>query len=617
MSHFRWCARALPGLMVVAISVAGCTSGAESSPTDVPASSAGILVKGDAANPTATSTPSPTPTNSTATSTPSSTPTNSTATSSATVLSSGTPASTLPGKAVTIAVLNGSGLSAPAGAVVNPTGALMVKILDAVGNPRPGEQVVFAVTGGGGSLASSSAAATSSIDGTVTVPPWKLGPTAGINTLTATLESSSGITATMTATSTPPAVTASPVPTSRQSSFATPSGKIVLPKAVIPAAPVLTNVLQGDRSATIDFTLDASTGSPSNVEYSLDQGQTWVPRSPASLASPIVIGNLTNGTIYGFFMRAVGPSGSGPSSNGVTVAPAAPQALPGAVQITNAYRDPLNISSGGLEVVISPPANVNPPILGYRYRVDTQGSLSVWIPGTWKTTTLASVSPALLRFTIPQGSSIKQYAIQVRAYNSVGDGALSNTYYFNYGQLDPPRIFKVTGGDGKVTVDFNLPGPFASRPVLGLEYNISGGNWKSAPSTQSPLVVSGLQNGQTYTIRLRVIEAKGVGAESAGYPFSTINVPGAPTITKITPTPGQLRVEFTPPQTDGGAPITGYTYSISGTSPIVASPAVTTSPMIIKGNWAQKGQYTVSVRIAAVNKVGTGPFSNLVVTSTQ
>jgi adhesin/invasin len=72
-----------------------------------------------------------------------------------------------------------------------------VRALDVEGNPVAGATVTFAVTGGGGSV--TGAAAVTDADGIATVGSWRLGPTAGANTLSATYGTLAPLTFTATA----------------------------------------------------------------------------------------------------------------------------------------------------------------------------------------------------------------------------------------------------------------------------------------------------------------------------------------------------------------------------------------------------------------------------------
>ena len=92
------------------------------------------------------------------------------------------------GSAAAIAINGGNNQSATVGtAVPTPPSA---KVTDANGNIVPGAGVTFSVTAGGGSITGGTA--TTSSAGIATVGSWTLGPTAGANTLTATLNGVSG-----------------------------------------------------------------------------------------------------------------------------------------------------------------------------------------------------------------------------------------------------------------------------------------------------------------------------------------------------------------------------------------------------------------------------------------
>jgi len=87
------------------------------------------------------------------------------------------------GPAVRIALNAGNNQSAVAGATV-PI-APSVKVTDAGGNGVPGATVTFAVTSGAGSLVGA-ATVTTNASGVATIGGWRLGPTVGANTMTAT-----------------------------------------------------------------------------------------------------------------------------------------------------------------------------------------------------------------------------------------------------------------------------------------------------------------------------------------------------------------------------------------------------------------------------------------------
>ncbi len=90
---------------------------------------------------------------------------------------------------------------------------------------------------------------------------------------------------------------------------------------------------------------------------------------------------------------------------------------------------------------------------------------------------------------------------------------------------------------------------------------------------------------------------------------SAATAPGAPMITGITPASGQLSVAFTAGST-GGAAISNYQYSTGSGAPFVAaSPAVTSSPLVITG---LTNGTSYQVQLKAVNSVGAGTASEAV-----
>ena len=127
----------------------------------------------------------------------------------------------------------------------------------------------------------------------------------------------------------------------------------------------------------------------------------------------------------------------------------------------------------------------------------------------------------------------------------------------------------------------------------------------------SPLLISGLVNGKSYVVRLRAVNAVGVGPASASISVvAKARVPRAPTLVRSLVGYGWADVVFRAPVANGSAPITNYQYSLDdGKTWKVRTPASVSSPLTIGGLKAGKA-YTF--RLRAVNALGPGPASESV-----
>ena len=177
-----------------------------------------------------------------------------------------------------------------------------------------------------------------------------------------------------------------------------------------------------------------------------------------------------------------------------------------------------------------------------------------------------------------------------------------------YATPGAPSITSITPGDGQLSVAF-AAGSDGGSAITNYEYSINGGStWatRQTGTTGSPIVITGLTNGNSYNVQIRAVNAIGSGAATAtsvGTPTAAAVVPGAPSITSVTRGDSQLTVAFTA-GSDGGSVITNYEYSTdAGSTWTTRSPIATTSPIIITG-LTNGTSYNVQIR--AVNSVGSG-----------
>lgn len=103
-------------------------------------------------------------------------------------------------------------------------------------------------------------------------------------------------------------------------------------------------------------------------------------------------------------------------------------------------------------------------------------------------------------------------------------------------------------------------------------------------------------------------DTPGTGSATIQIYTKSAGLPGAPTIGTVTPENDEAKVSFTPPASNGGSAVTGYTVTpyINGTATGSAASG-SKSPISVKG-LTNGTQYTFTV--TATNKIGTGPASN-------
>lgn len=161
------------------------------------------------------------------------------------------------------------------------------------------------------------------------------------------------------------------------------------------------------------------------------------------------------------------------------------------------------------------------------------------------------------------------------------------------------------------TLTINLTqGSDGGSAITNYQYSIDNGVTYTAFSPAviaSPLTITGLSAGSTYSVLLQAVNSIGIGASSNVLSVTVPTVPFAPYNLTYTTSTGSATISFSAGLT-GGSPLTNYRYSTNGGSTFTAfSPVDTASPVTISGLTA--GQ-TYSVVLQAINAIGNGASSS-------
>ena len=172
-----------------------------------------------------------------------------------------------------------------------------------------------------------------------------------------------------------------------------------------------------------------------------------------------------------------------------------------------------------------------------------------------------------------------------------------------------PKIRAVKAGNGRVTITYLAPKKNGGTDITGYEYTVDdGATWTAVDvsSTATSLVITGLDNGTRYTVKVRAVNGAGGGAASNARAFTPRTVASAPTNVVLSGRSGRIKVEFEAPVSNGGAAITRYGYSING-RPVQNFGSASTTQWI--KNLPNNVTYTVQV--VALNAAGWGAASEV------
>ena len=362
--------------------------------------------------------------------------------------------------------------------------------------------------------------------------------------------------------------------------------------ATVPGAPTGLSATVSDQRVDLIWTAPASNGGQSITDYEYEQGGsgTWI--STGGTATSYMVHNLTNGQPYRFRVRAVNSVGAGAASAASpNITPATEPGAPTGLGAT--------VSDQEVDLIWTAPAsNGGATILRYEYELD--------LSGPWTSTGGTATS-----YTVTGLTNGQAYTFRVRAVNRVGAGGVSNsqsaTPTATVVAPDVPQNLSATPGNGQVMLGWVQPSGGAA--LTDYEYEQDGsGTWTSTGGKAPSHTVTGLNNGQTYTFRVRAVNSAGASAASGSRTATpTTTKPEAPESLSFTPGDQQVTLRWRAPTNDGGVQITHYEYEQDGSGTWISTGGTATSHTVTGLNNGQ----TYMFRVRAVNTLGNGAVVTL------
>jgi len=366
--------------------------------------------------------------------------------------------------------------------------------------------------------------------------------------------------------------------------------------ASVPGAPTVTGITLEQNAVSVAFTPGADGGSAiTNNTVTCVSSDGGATRTGSGASSPVTVSTLTNGNTYSCTVTSTNAVGTGSASTASSSFIAA--VLPSSPTVTGVTPG----NNDDVSVAFTAGADGGSAITSFTATCSSSDG------GTTQSNTGAS-SP----IAVSSLSNGNNYTCTVLATNAVGDGSASAASSSFLAATPPaaPTLNSVTPGNNSASVAFTA-GATGGSAITGFSASCAssnGGTTQSNTGASSPIVVSSLTNGDTYSCTVTATNAEGTSAASnTSGSFPALTVPGAPTLTGVTLGTDAGIVAFTA-GSNGGGPIEAYTATCTSSDGGVTQSAIGTSSPITVGSLTSGNTYTCTV--LAINVIGDSPASS-------
>ncbi|MDR6982156.1 hypothetical protein J2X32_000764 [Rheinheimera pacifica] len=259
--------------------------------------------------------------------------------------------------------------------------------------------------------------------------------------------------------------------------------------AIVPEAPTIGTATAGDTEATVAFTAPANTGGTTITGYTVTSNPGGFTGTGAG--SPITVSGLTNGVAYTFTVTATNSAGTGAASAASnSIIPASPQTI--------------TFTNPGAQNFGTTPTLTATSSAGAGYTVTFTSST----PGVCTIT-----SGGTLTFVTAGTCTIN--ADQAGDSSFLPASQVSRSFTVNPVVPNAPTIGTAIAGDTQASVAFVAPVNIGGAAITGYTVTVNPADVAPILGASSPIVVTGLTNGQAYTFTVTADNVAGTSPASA------------------------------------------------------------------------------------------------------
>ena len=278
----------------------------------------------------------------------------------------------------------------------------------------------------------------------------------------------------------------------------------------------------------------------------------------------------------------------------------------------SAPRDVSASASGRTVTVVwtAPAEDGGAPLTGYQVEVST-GSCRDWRAVS------STVAPATLSYTDADLEPATRYCYRVLARNRVGLGEPSDVARAETEAVLPGRardLSAVAQGRSEILLEWQPPADDGGSPVTGYRIERSadrGASWltisANTGTANTSYVDRELEPGTLYRYRVSAVSEVGRGPPSAFAEARTHGPPGRPRdLVAEVVSAEQINLWWSPPDSDGGRPVTGYVLEFSSDG---GGDWEVLSRLAGERTYGHRGLRSGTVyryRVSAVNEIGVG-----------